>query len=114
MSLTIFLFLTVAGNFFLIKLPGCSGHDLGVLKREVVPVKVDIGDGQPKVHQVDHVVGLAAGQPQQKVLWLYIPSLTEIGVKYCGTAYGRGDGTVIARISDIAQISVTFGFFYVL
>jgi|688.fasta_scaffold412100_1 hypothetical protein len=63
------LYIIVVGNF----LPGCTGHDFGVLKREVVPVKVQVGDGQPKVHQVDHVVGLAAGQPQQKVLWLYIP-----------------------------------------
>jgi hypothetical protein len=68
------LYIIVVGNF----LPGCTGHDFGVLKREVVPVKVQVGDGQPKVHQVDHVVGLAAGQPQQKVLWLYIPSLKEI------------------------------------
>jgi hypothetical protein len=77
MPLTFFLFCCVC-NFFLIELPGCTGHDFGVLEREVVPLKVDIGDGQPKVHQVDHVVGLAAGQPQQKVLWLYVPSLTEI------------------------------------
>ena len=36
-------------------------------------MNVQVGDGQPKVHQVDHVVGLAAGQPQQKVLRLDIP-----------------------------------------
>jgi hypothetical protein len=74
------LYIIVVGNF----LPGCTGHDFGVLKRQVVPVKVDIGYGQSKVHQVDHVVGLAARQPQQKVLWLYIPSLTEMcQIMYC-------------------------------
>jgi hypothetical protein len=72
------LYIIVVGNYFSFKLPGCTGHNFGVLKREVVPVKVDIGDGQPTVHQVNHVVGLAGGQPQQKVLWLYVPSLTEM------------------------------------
>ena len=40
-------------------------------------MNVQVGDGQPKVHQVDHVVGFAAGQPQQKVLRLDIPAIIE-------------------------------------
>jgi len=39
---------------------------------------VQVVDGQPEVHQVDHVEGLAARQTQQKVLWLYVPEFRKL------------------------------------